>query len=279
MLTQKISIVMIILSMAGFLMFNCAGTRGEKEPEFMSENNTQQDDLDDIEALLGITSSEESSQPAQQPPKQGKKEQLNLLEGNEVIAQQPVQQMSETEKKKYEQRISKLEEELNTKSREISSLKSELSAKETQLDNLSRQNVISAPARSMTAVSSIAAEEYDLRYQEARNAFESKNYEAAIQYFESLLAANTTHNLADNAQYWIGESYYALRQYDAAIIAFEKVLTFPKSNKNIDAQFKIGLCYVRKGNKTKAAEEFGRLNADYPGNRFESRVNEILSKL
>jgi tol-pal system protein YbgF len=118
-----------------------------------------------------------------------------------------------------------------------------------------------------------------MRYQEGRNAFEGKNYEAAIQYFESLLSMSTTHSLADNAQYWIGESHYALRQYDAAIIDFEKVLTFPKSNKNVDSQFKLGMCYMKKGNSAKAAEEFERLNADYPGNRFESRVNQILSGL
>jgi len=273
---KKALIFLLILCTASLFVLNCAGTRGEEEPEFMSDNN-QQDDLDDIEALLGITSTDDSSEPAQQSQQQG--EQLNLLEGNEVLTQEPVGDMSNAEKENYERQISKLENDLRDRDREISNLKSDLASKETMIDQMSGEG-ISTPTRGFTeTVSSIAPEEYEMRYQEARDAFEARNYEAAVQYFESLLAASTTHPLSDNAQYWIGESHFALKQYDAAIIDFEKVLTFPKSNKNVDAQFKLGLCYARKGNSTKAAEEFERLNADYPGNRFEDRVNSILSNL
>ena len=270
-------LTVLIFVFSTFLVFNCAGTKGDETPDFYGDDNSQQDDLDDIEALLGITSSEETSQPAQTKTRG---EKLNLLEGNEVLAQEPEEQLSSAQKQALEKQISQLEEQLRQKNIEISNLKSDLQSKDALIDDLSSRTTSSSSTQSYASTStSIGKSDYEMRYQEGRNSFESKNYEAAIQYFESLLAMSTTHSLADNAQYWIGESHYALKQYDAAIIDFEKELTFPKSNKNVDAQFKLGMCYLKKGNSAKAAEEFERLNADYPGNRFEQRVNQILSGL
>ena len=94
-----------------------------------------------------------------------------------------------------------------------------------------------------------------------------------------MLGSNTNNKLADNAQYWIGEAYYGKRQYDAAIIAFEKVFTFAKSNKKDDAQLKLGLCYIRKGDKEKAREELNRLLSDYPKSEYAAKAEKILSKL
>jgi TolA-binding protein len=268
---------LLLFTAVGLLSFNCAGTKSDQPPEFADEN-ANNGDLDDIEALLGITSSEETTEQPEKPRKQ--EDQLNFLEGNEVLKQQPQQQAGDADKQKLEQKITKLESDLKDKNREISNLKSELMAKDAQIENLGNQSVTSAPNRGYSeSIGSTMSEEYDTRYMQGRGAFEAKDYQTAITYFESLLAVSTTNPLADNAQYWIGESHFALRQYDAAIIDFEKVLTFPQSNKNVDAQFKLGMCYARKGNRAKAVEEFERLNADYPGNRFEKRVNEILAKL
>lgn len=269
-------LIVLVYAISTSLIFNCAGTKSDEPPDFYGEDSNQ-DDLDDIEALLGITSSEDTFEPAEQSRSRG--EELNLLEGNEVLTQEPEEQFTSAEKAKYERKIAQLEEELRGKNREINNLKSDLQSKDALIDDLSSRTA-AAPVRNYTATtSSVGNSDYEIRYQEGRNSFESKNYEAAIQYFESLLAMSTTHSLADNAQYWIGESHFALKQYDAAIIDFEKVLTFPKSNKNVDSQFKLGFCYLRKGNTAKAAEEFERLNADYPGNRFQQRVNQILSQM
>ncbi|MBN1408543.1 MAG: tetratricopeptide repeat protein [Calditrichaceae bacterium] len=270
-------LMVLIFSFSTFIFFNCAGTKGDEPPDFYGDDN-QQDDLDDIEALLGITSSDETSEPVETQNTRG--EQLNLLEGNEVLAQEPEEEVTPAEKQALENQITQLEDQLRQKNVEISNLKADLQSKDALIDDLSSRPTSSTSSQSYASTStSMGTSDYEMRYQEGRNAFEGKNYEAAIQYFESLLSMSTTHSLADNAQYWIGESHYALKKYDAAIIDFEKVLTFPKSNKNVDAQFKLGMCYLKKGNSAKAAEEFQRLNADYPGNRFEQRVNQILSGL
>ena len=65
--------------------------------------------------------------------------------------------------------------------------------------------------------------------------------------------------------------------HDTAIAAFHKVFTFPKSNKNPDAQFKLGLCYVRKGDSPKAREEFQRLLDLYPNSDYSKRAQSHLT--
>lgn len=109
--------------------------------------------------------------------------------------------------------------------------------------------------------------------------FNDRNYQNAIEAFESLLASQANHSLADNAQFWIGECHYALGQYKKALIDFEKVFTFPKSNKNDSAQFKLGLCYLRLGDKSKAREEFQRLVDVYPKSEYLKRAQSHLQEL
>ncbi len=132
---------------------------------------------------------------------------------------------------------------------------------------------------SSVIVSDISMEEYQMRYDDARAEFEARNYNAAIPLFESLLSASSQHSLSDNAQYWIGECHFALGQYNAAILDFEMVFTFPKSNKLDDAQYKLGLCYLKKGDKTKAREEFDRFLRDFPNSVLASKAEKHLSQI
>ena len=270
---KNISFILLILS---FLLYSCAGSR-KKQQEPLTSGATQDQELTDIEKLLGIetTTSEKPKENKQKP-----KEKLNLLDENEVA--NPDQSMAAaattltpTEKKRYEQKIQNLQRQLEDKDRLIKQLKDQLAAQSQQIEQLSSKKgstslyVPSAP---------VASGDYEQTYQQARQAFESRDYQTALSLFQSLLSENANHPLADNAQYWIGECHYALRQYDAAILDFQKVFTFPNSNKAPDAQFKLVLCYLKKGDIEKAREEFQRLQTDYPDSPYVNRASEILSK-
>lgn len=266
---------------ASIFISSCAGTKKNDDNQ-VSDDKAQQQDLDDIEALLGISS--DNQQQATPPPAQKNRgEKLDLLE-NEVGGQpdnsmasaalaQEQQQAGEVEK--YKKEVTDLKNQLKQKERRIASLENDLALKDNELEDLSRQP---ATSNFSTPVGDIAIEAYKDNYDQARALFEARNYQAAIEHFEALLAASSRHSLSDNAQYWIGESHFALRQYDSAIIDFEKVLTFPKSNKKADAQFKLGFCYLLKGDKAKAVEEFDRLEANYPKSKLNSRVDKLLAK-
>lgn len=55
-------------------------------------------------------------------------------------------------------------------------------------------------------------------------------------------------DLADNAQYWLGESYYAEKRYDDAIVEFQKVVKqYKGSDKVPDSVLKIGMSFQAQG--------------------------------
>ncbi len=265
-----------------FLLYSCAGSRKKKDEEY-SVDSAQQQDLTDIEKLLGIetTSSEQPKTKSQKP-----KEKLNLLDESDVA--NPDQSMAaaatatnDAEIEKYKKRIQNLQRQLKDKDRLIQQLKDQLAEQSLKVEQLQQQKKgagqLYVPTGGM-ATSTAASGDYEQIYQQARQAFESRDYQTALSLFQSLLTKNANHPLADNAQYWIGECHYALRQYDAAILDFQKVFTFPNSNKAADAQFKLVLCYLKKGDLEKAREEFERLRSDYPDSPYVNRATEILSK-
>ena len=122
-------------------------------------------------------------------------------------------------------------------------------------------------------------ESFSDRYQEALQNYKSRNYRVAIQKFEDLLMMQSNNSLSDNCQYWIGESYYGLTNYQQAILAFEKVFSFTRSNKDDDSQLKLGLCYIRLNNKARAREEFQKLINNYPSSEYVSIARRFLSQI
>lgn len=79
------------------------------------------------------------------------------------------------------------------------------------------------------------------------------DYNGAIDKFKKFLEKHPDSNLADNAQYWIGESYYGLKDFDQAIVEFDLVRKdYPKSDKVPGAWLKIGYSFAELGNRVDA---------------------------
>ena len=121
--------------------------------------------------------------------------------------------------------------------------------------------------------------QYTKVYTESLGALQNNNYDIAIKGFQKLVIEDHTHDLADNAQYWLAECYYSQKDYKRAIIEFEKVFTFVNTNKNDDAQYKIALSYQSIGNIVKARSEFQRLIEYFPGSEFYQQAKAALKSL
>lgn len=106
------------------------------------------------------------------------------------------------------------------------------------------------------------------KYNAARLKFESYDYQGCIDAMSELLASEPNHVLADNAQYWIGESYYGLKQYQKAIVEFQKVFAYEAADKYDDAQLMIGLSYVRLGQPQLARTSFNEFLGTYAGSEY-----------
>lgn len=78
-------------------------------------------------------------------------------------------------------------------------------------------------------------------YDHAFDTLKSGNYAAAVMQFMQFLQDFPNSDLDDNAQYWLGESYYVTRDYDNAAVAFRTVGDkYPQSRKAPDALLKLG---------------------------------------
>lgn len=71
------------------------------------------------------------------------------------------------------------------------------------------------------------------------------NYELALQGFQQFVTQYPNSELLDNAQYWIGEVYYAQGRYQNAIDEFEKVVKWYRNgDKTASALLKIAYSYI-----------------------------------
>jgi tol-pal system protein YbgF len=93
-------------------------------------------------------------------------------------------------------------------------------------------------AGSATPAGAAAVADEQTAYGQAFEAIKSANYPAAIAGFQRFLASYPGSELADNAQYWLGEAYYVTRDYEKAAGAFRSV--GPQSRKASDALLKLG---------------------------------------
>lgn len=109
--------------------------------------------------------------------------------------------------------------------------------------------------------------------------FRKKDYDGTINTMKALLDGGISENLVDNCHYWMGESYYAKRQYSEALTHFQKVFDFKKSEKKADAQFMIAQSYERMGNKAKAKEAYEKVVKDFPTSGKVQRAKERWARL
>ncbi len=92
-----------------------------------------------------------------------------------------------------------------------------------------------------------------------------KQYDKGLEALAAFLVRYPDHPYAANATYWRGECYFAQGEYVRAAEQFEGILTrYALGNKTPDALLKLGLCYQKLGNPTKAKTYFDKLQAEYP---------------
>ncbi len=104
-----------------------------------------------------------------------------------------------------------------------------------------------------------------LAYEEAYRSVERKDYRKAIARLNYFLRKHPQSKYADNAQYWIGESYYALKEFDQAILEYDAVRRkYPSGNKVPAALLKQGFAFAELGDKVDARLILQELIARYP---------------
>jgi len=118
--------------------------------------------------------------------------------------------------------------------------------------------------------------DYRMAYNDALNKYFNNEYLEAIQEFRVLIQREPQGAYADNAQYWIGECYYSMEDFETAIQEFKKVFSFPENNKSDHALFKIAISYQQLGRYEKARDSMNQFILDYPASELSSQAHAFL---
>jgi tol-pal system protein YbgF len=95
--------------------------------------------------------------------------------------------------------------------------------------------------------------------------FGEGRYPQAINDFRGFLQTYPASPLASEAQYWLGESYYVVQDYDAARESFINLgLRYPNSERLPEALLKLGYVYEMQGDMGRAREVLQKLLQVYP---------------
>jgi tol-pal system protein YbgF len=117
-------------------------------------------------------------------------------------------------------------------------------------------------------------------YQAAFDMISARRYEEAGAAFQTFLGQFPTSPLADNAQYWLAETYYVRGQFDTALPEFRKVLEqYPQSAKMPDALLKVGYCQVELGDRDAARTSLQEVMRQFPDTTAARLASQRLSGL
>lgn len=102
-------------------------------------------------------------------------------------------------------------------------------------------------------------------YAAACKTFKKGKYNRARVEFQKFLKQFPDTEYSDNAQFWIGECYFFEKEYEKAILEYEKVIkNYSRGNKVSYALLKQGLSFSKLGDKSSAKLLLQQVIKDYP---------------
>ncbi len=111
-------------------------------------------------------------------------------------------------------------------------------------------------------------------YQSAKQAYDKGNFDAARQGFQKFIKEFPKSKNVDNAQFWIGETYYREKWYEKAILEYQKVIeNYPKGNKVTASLLKQGFAFLNLGDKVNSRLILSELIKKYPKSN-EAKIAE-----
>ena len=162
------------------------------------------------------------------------------------------------------QSVSGLSEQLSSTNQRIDRMSEQLAQLRKLVENLPK----------LPTFTQITPGNPDQLFAAAYGDYSRGNYDLAISEFRQYVETYPSSELADNAQYWIGECFYGKKQFNEAIAEFDKVLLlFPKGDKVPGARLKKGMALLDLGQTDAARAEFQAII------KFHPRSNEaVLAK-
>ena len=115
-------------------------------------------------------------------------------------------------------------------------------------------------------------------YEQTLTKYREEKYEEAIIGFKDFLKEYPKSDLADNAHFWVGECYMAMKQYEQAVLAYQEVIKkYPKGNKVPNAMLRQALAFYEIKDKISSKLLLKNIIKKYP-NSSEAKIAEAKLK-
>jgi len=117
-------------------------------------------------------------------------------------------------------------------------------------------------------------------YQSGIDAYKGGDMKKSRDIFSKFVAQYPKHELAANAHYWIGETYYNEKNMEQAILEYQEVIkNFPGKEKAPAAMLKQGMAFKGLGDDKSARYIYKKLIEGYPKSEEAGKAKKLLKGL
>lgn len=178
------------------------------------------------------------------------------------------------------QKMASIEASGKASEKALSELRSAVESNEKKITELKEQTANLEKAPSTVDVSKKEPADADALYAKGYKETQEKDFHAAAETFKSFLSQYPSHKYASNAQYWLGEVYYAQGELEKAILEFDKVRKkYPKGEKVAASILKQGFSFEKLGSKKEAVVLLKEVIERFPGTTEASMAKKRLDSL
>jgi tol-pal system protein YbgF len=246
----------------------------EREQRRMrTDTNAMQSDLDSMRGTLADTRAN-----AQQMQREVSALKERVDETRVQVGRQIGQTSREGDQrvKNLETRLAKLEEDLKAQAEVLKAREEAIK----QLGEAMEAQQKTVPSDGLAEGAAAESDAIRRDYEAAWRTLDKKDYKGAIGRFKEFIKKYPKSALAGNAQYWIGESHYALKEFDQAIIEFDAVRRkYPQGEKVPAALLKQGFAFADLGEKVNARLILQEVVEKYPQSPEAVRAKQRLKSL
>jgi tol-pal system protein YbgF len=197
---------------------------------------------------------------------------------------------SQTRSEELVGRIEQLESRLEDQSQRLDDLAGRARTRSTVLDTATTAPVVPPPAPASkgsvakppapSAGASSVKVDPTAAYDQAVLDFTQGRFPLALSEFRAFVAQHGATDLGDNAQYGVGESFYAVGQYDSAAAAYRDVIErWPSGDKVPAALYKLGIAYQKANRSPEARTTYNTLIEKYPRSGEARLAGERLKEM
>lgn len=144
---------------------------------------------------------------------------------------------------------------------------------QSSLDALTKKEAELAQAKEVPATP-------DAIYMKGLDIFKTGDMPAAREIFTKFLEKYPQHELAANAQYWIGETHYSEKSYEPAILAFQDVINnYPTKEKVPAAMLKQAMAFMAIKDSKSAKYVLKKLGEKFPRSDEAIKAKTLLKDI